>query len=152
MKRIIRISILVVFAGLGCVHVVVSGPRCAATLVWRLRRYSMCDSNLQRWREEALEFNQTVLKIESTTPPSSRITVCGPESLANEISFYAFPRVVVLNKTLSAPDSKYVVQKTSLERYIVAPTASPCLRGESPEQREQPNHGGTEARRRGCVN
>lgn len=122
----LNILLLILFVGVGCVHLVISGSHCAATLVWRLRRYSTCESDIRVWRKEALQYDKLVAQVDSKTPDSARITVYGPESLANEISFYAFPRVVVLKKKPSGSNDKYVLIKSSSNRWNISdPDKSP---------------------------
>ena len=117
-----RKIIFVILAFLAFFHVVSTCPRCMSTLLWRLRRYSDCNSDLVCWRKKALHFSDVVDDVCTKTPRNARIVVYGSAALANEILFYAFPRSVELRKVDNVNGkSGYVISKMDSGAWMLSP-------------------------------
>lgn len=76
------------------------GYHSAARFAWLMRRHPV-SADLATVRTTVQRFPEIIQEVRERTPSDARIRVCGPEHLALEIAFYAFPRRVVLSSRLA---------------------------------------------------
>ena len=89
---------VILFSAMFVFHIAWCGQFTLRSLVWRIRRFEKCNSDPREWRRRELRYFDIVEEIKRSTSPSAVICVAGNEQLALELAYYAFPRIILLDR------------------------------------------------------